>query len=97
MSRLEGPRKIGTMKETQKDCFGVLDKVFPLGKEGLREIVPSCLNCRDLKTCLKTALDTEEGLALRSEVLDRAATSGLVGRLTRWSKKKELSRLMKQK
>ena len=85
------------MEKNQKQCFGVLDKVFPLGKEGLRKIVSSCHRCCDLKTCLKAALDTKEGLALRSEVLERAPTNGLVGRLTRWSGKKELSRLMKHK
>lgn len=85
------------MDKTQRECFGILDKVFPLGKEGLREIVSSCHRCYDLKTCLKAALNTKEGLALRNEILDRAATTGLVGRLTRWSEKKELSRLMKRK
>jgi len=85
------------MEKTQKYCFGVLDKVFPYGKEGLREIVENCHGCHELKACLQAALATTEGLALRCEVLDRAAAKGLAGRLKRWSEKKELSRLIKQK
>jgi len=44
---------------------------------------------------LETALATKEGLELRNEILDRTPAMGFLGRLTRWSEKKELSRLMK--
>ena len=84
------------MNKTQKECFGILDKVFPMGREGLREIVPGCFDCPDRGPCLKTALATREGLALRSEVLDRTPARGFVERLKRWSERKEFSRLMKQ-
>jgi len=79
-----------------KDCFGILDKVFPNGPDGLREIVPECFHCPERLPCLKTALSTEQGIEMREEILDRAADSELVGRLQRWSRKKELSRLTKQ-
>jgi len=79
-----------------KDCFGILGKVFPLGEKGFREIVPTCFDCSERIPCLKEALSTKEGLEMRSENLNRAAASGLIGRLQRWSQKKELSRLMKQ-
>ncbi len=85
------------MNKAQRECFGILDKVFPMGREGLREIVPTCFECPDKGACLRTALATEEGLALRGEVLDRTPARGFVGRLKRWSEKKELSRLMKQR
>jgi len=81
------------MTQSHKDCFGILDKVFPMGNEGLREIVPSCFDCPDRKACLQAALQTEEGFELRSQALDRSSARGLVGRLRRWSEKKELSRL----
>lgn len=81
------------MTQSRKDCFGILDNVFPMGKDGLREIVPSCFDCPDRKTCLQAALQTEEGFELRSQALDRSSARGLVGRLRRWSEKKELSRL----
>lgn len=84
------------MKSTQKDCFGILDRVFPKGKEGLREVVPACLECPDKKSCLQAALQTEEGFRLRREVLDRSPAEGLMGRLKRWSERKELSRLSRQ-
>ena len=80
----------------KKDCYGVLDKVFPVGKEGLREIVRACFQCPDRISCLKAALKTEEGLEMRSRNIDRAATSGMIGRLRRWSQKKELHRLMQR-
>jgi hypothetical protein len=81
------------MTQSRKDCFGILDNVFPMGKDGLREIVLSCFDCPDRKACLQAALQTEEGFELRSQALDRSSARGLVGRLRRWSEKKELSRL----
>jgi len=83
------------MVHSDKDCFGILDKVFPMGREGLREVVPDCFECPHRKECLQAALLTEEGFELRSRVLDRSSAGGLVGRLRRWSEKKELSRLKK--
>jgi hypothetical protein len=84
------------MIESQKDCYGVLDRIFPVGKEGLREIVSECFNCPYRKSCLQAALKTKEGLILRSEVLDRVPATGLSGKLRRWSEKKQLSRLIKK-
>jgi len=81
---------------TKKDCFGILDKVFPVGENGLREVVPECFQCPDRISCLKEALSTKEGLEMRAENLDRAGDSGMIGRLKRWSQKKELSRLMEE-
>ena len=83
------------MANSQKDCFGVLDNVFPMGNEGLREIVSTCFDCPQKKACLQAALETEEGFQLRGQVLDRSSAGGFVGRLKRWSEKKELSRLKK--
>jgi len=83
------------MTQLHKECFGILDKVFPMGREGLREIVPACFDCPDRRACLQAALQTEEGFELRSQALDRSSANGLVGRVRRWSEKKELSRLKK--
>ena len=84
------------MTVTQRDCFGVLDRVFPMGKKGLREVVQSCFDCHDRKACLEVALATKQGLEFRSKLLDRIPASGLAGRFRRWSEKKELNRLIKQ-
>ena len=81
----------------KKTCFGDLQKVFPMGDEGLREVPAECNRCPDRVRCMRQALKTREGLELRSEKLDRAASSGMMGRLRRWSQKKELSRLMKER
>jgi len=80
----------------KKDCFGILDKVFPMGREGLREIVRTCFECPEKKECLQAALKTDDGFNLREEALFRQPTGGIVGRLRRWSEKKELSRLSKR-
>ena len=84
------------MTDLQKDCFGILDKVFPMGKEGLREIVQACFNCPDRKECLRSALNTEQGLVFRSEIVDRSPATGLVDRFKRWSDRKDLSRRLKK-
>ncbi len=83
------------MVRTRKDCYGILENVFPMGTEGLREIVPECFKCADRIECLQAALQTEQGFQLRSEALDRSSSGGLVGRLKRWSDKKTLSKRQK--
>ena len=78
-----------------KECYGILDNVFPMGTKGLREIVPDCFDCADRIECLKAALRTEQGFQLKSEALDRSSSGGLMGRLKRWSDKKTLSKRQK--
>jgi hypothetical protein len=80
----------------KKDCFGVLNTVFPLGDKGLREIPPSCFQCPERTPCLRAALCTREGLEMKSEILERAAAKGMVSRFQRWSQKKQLHRRMKE-
>lgn len=80
-----------------KQCFGKLDEVFPMGEEGLREVVPSCFECPERTACLKTALQSKEGLGLRKENLDRSPARGFIDRVKRWSERKYLSRQMEEK
>ena len=82
------------MPKTHKNCFGDLDRVFPMGDKGLREIVPACYDCRDKKACLEAALLTKEGLAFKREILKRSPVKGLVGRIRRWSELKTINKLM---
>jgi hypothetical protein len=84
-----------SIKMADKGCFGKLNQVFPIGREGLREVTSSCFGCSKLKACLEAALSTGEGLALRLEALDRGAPVGIVGRVKHWSERKELVRRMK--
>ena len=86
-----------TMAVSHKDCFGKLDTVFPMGKVGLREVPANCFECSDKKACLQAALATKKGLTLKCEVLERAPSKGLMGRLRRWSEKKALTQLIKKK
>lgn len=79
----------------QKDCFGILDKIFPMGDQGLREIVPACFDCPDRMGCLKASLNTVEGLEFKNGIMDRLPARGLINRLKRWSDKKELSMRLK--
>ncbi|MBW2303397.1 MAG: hypothetical protein JRF57_06745 [Deltaproteobacteria bacterium] len=80
----------------KKDCFGILDRVFPHGKGGLREVPPECTRCPDRVSCLRAALKTREGLEMRSGILDRASGDGWIGMLRRWSERKALHRKIAQ-
>ena len=80
-----------------KNCFGILDQVFPMGEAGLREVPEQCLRCSEKTPCLREALGTPEGLAVRSEAWDRMPARGLVDKLRRWSGRKELDRRIKEK
>lgn len=71
-------------------CFGKLESVFPMGKDGLRSSPESCQPCIYKTECLRTALGTPEGLKVKQEKLDRAYESGMIGFLERWSRKKIL-------
>ena len=78
-------------------CYGDLDTVFPIGKEGLRQSPESCLFCHYKTACLKTAMeDTHKGLEAKEEYVDRAYESGMMGFLNRWSKKKYLKKQMNE-
>jgi hypothetical protein len=48
--------------------------------------------CRLKTECLRSALASSEGVAVREEALERAYRAGMVGFLERWSRKKSLSR-----
>ena len=63
----------------------------------MREVPPDCFDCIDRKECLQTALATEEGLEFKSGLIERNGGLGFMDHLKRWSDKKHLSRLLKQK
>jgi hypothetical protein len=77
----------------KRKCYGILDEVFPFGKEGLREVPPDCFNCPDRLPCLKAAINTRDGCEMRSDNLRKFPARGFLDRFKRWSQKKELSRL----
>lgn len=81
----------------KKECFGTLEQVFPMGDKGLREVPAECFECPDHTECLRAAMDTPDGIEMRQETVDRAAQAGMMGRLQRWSRKKELDRQAREK
>jgi len=78
-------------------CYGNLDKVFPKTNDGLRHTPITCLSCIHKTECLRSAMDSAKGLDVREEFVDRAYTSGMMGFLERWARKKELRRKMKER
>jgi len=82
---------------SKRDCFGNLDHVFPMGESGLREAPPECLQCPDRTECLRAAMKTEAGIRMQEDLADRHSETGLLGRIRRWSRKKELERLGRER
>jgi hypothetical protein len=73
-------------------CFGQLDTVFPLGKDGLRHTPESCMVCFCKTECLREAVKGPEGIQVHEEQVQRAYRSGTINFFERWSRKKALSR-----
>ncbi len=87
------------MKEEKLNCpacFGNLEIVFPEGEDGLRVSPETCMACLRKTECLRTAMKGKAGINVREETVDRAYTSGSMGFIERWSRKKELNRRFKQ-
>jgi len=71
------------------ECYGRLDKVFPLGPDGLRHSPEECLACPDKVDCLKTALASPQGAVVERGGVGPAQGLGrLVKGLGRWSRLK---------
>lgn len=77
-------------------CYGDLDTVFPMGREGLRESPETCLACPHKTECLRRALQGDRGMTVREEKVDRAYASGTMGFFERWSRKKAIHRKIKE-
>jgi len=78
------------MDNKAPECFGDIETVFPKGKNGLRCSPEPCLSCFYKTACLKSAMESMGGLAVKREMVDRAYTSGTMTFLERWSHKKML-------
>lgn len=83
-------------KDKRPACFGVLDRVFPMGKNGLRESPAECMACALKTECLREAVRSGSGLALMEEKTDRAYQSGSISFFERWSRKKLIYRKKKE-
>jgi len=75
------------------ECFGNLEKVFPMKENGLRETPKDCFFYCPVKTrCLQQAMATKDGLQVEEEILDRSTKAGAMGFFERWSRKKQAHR-----
>jgi len=83
--------------EHQPDCFGVIDIVFPMHDDGLRHSPESCMKCSYKTECLRTAIKNPKGLLVQEEIVDRAYEAKKISFLQRWSKRKYISKLKKEK
>jgi hypothetical protein len=77
-------------------CFGNLEIVFPEGDDDLRASPESCMACLQKTECLRAAMKGKSGINVREAAVDRAYTSGSMGFVERWSRKKELNRRFRQ-
>ena len=76
-------------------CFGDMEKVFPRGAEGLREVPKDCWDCEERVDCLKEAVDSAQARRDIGEEMARREqemTGGIAGFLRRWSRLKSQRR-----
>jgi hypothetical protein len=77
------------------ECFGQIDRVFPMGPDGLREVSAECWPCPQRVDCLRRAVASPEGDdALTGEMAKREQdhTGGVTGFFKRWSRLKSHQR-----
>jgi hypothetical protein len=80
----------------RRECYGELEKVFPLREDGFRVSPIECLQCVDKTQCLKRAMGEASGYSVREEMIDRAYRGGVIGFFQRWSQKKTIHRMKKK-
>lgn len=83
--------------EKRPECYGNLEKVFPLREDGFRVSPIECMQCIHKTECLKSAIGASSGFSIREEMVDRAYRGGLIGFFNRWSQKKAIHRMKKSK
>lgn len=74
------------------ECFGKLDKVFPLAENGLRQSPQQCMACKYKTQCLRTAVSRDDGLQIKEEKVDRAWQAGRISFFQRWARKKSIAK-----
>ena len=82
-------------KEKRHSCFGNLDIVFPIERNGLRNSPETCMACYCKTECLRSAMNRPEGLKVRESAVDLAYEAGMMKFLERWSAKKSIHRKIK--
>jgi len=79
------------------ECFGQLEKVFPMTNSGLRQTPDNCFYHCSVKTkCLQQAMTTKDGISVEEEIIERSNKSGAITFFERWSRRKQLYRKIKK-
>jgi len=85
-------------KNNIRECFGKLEKVFPMGENGLRQTPDECYFHCPLKTrCLGQAMASMDGIKVEEEIIERSTRAGAMNFFERWSRKKQVHRKISQK
>ncbi|NOX34907.1 MAG: hypothetical protein GXP56_14465 [Deltaproteobacteria bacterium] len=80
-----------------RECFGILEKVFPMTEKGLRQTPNDCFYHCPVKTkCLQKAMTTKDGVKVEEEIIERGSKSGVINFFERWSRKKQVHRKTKK-
>lgn len=79
-----------TDSENRPECYGVLELVFPMAEDGLRQTPEVCMVCEHNTACLKTAIRRGGGLRVEDEKVDRAYQAGNITFFQRWARKKSI-------
>ncbi len=84
-------------QESKPDCFGQLEKVFPMADKGLRQTPDDCFYHCPVKTkCLQHAMGTKDGAKVEEEIIERGEKSGVINFFERWSRKKRLHKKLEK-
>ncbi len=84
-------------QENHPDCFGQLEKVFPMTDKGLRQTPDDCFYHCPVKTkCLQQAMGTKDGAKVEEEIIERGEKSGVISFFERWSRKKQLHKKIRE-
>lgn len=84
-------------KKELTECFGILEKVFPMSDKGLRQTPDDCFFHCPVKTkCLKMAMATKDGVKVEEEIIERGTKAGTMNFFERWSRKKQVHRKTKK-
>lgn len=79
------------------ECFGNLEKVFPMTDKGLRQTPDECFYHCPVKTrCLQQAMATKDGVKVEEEIIERGTRAGTMNFFERWSRKKQVHRKTKK-
>jgi hypothetical protein len=80
------------------ECFGNLEKVFPMGENKLRQTPDDCFYHCSVKTrCLQRAMATMAGVKVEEELIERSTRAGAMNFFERWSRKKQIQRKISRK